>query len=351
MCTLHTMILQRRVVSEASARHARHGGRALQEPYALLRVRQLLLDTDSSAGLWRAAVQSWSSAVTEFSSTTVGTTVGTTVDISSERPYSTALGMLRTERLHSGTVSNSISRSSSIAGGLSQQRAPRHDRLLLDRPEDMIKDTFLQGAFQQHVEKSLCFEHYKFLAEAMAYSNTTYRNPKQQFKAYLEVIARSVVPRAVYQVHLSNDTRNKLLHYKSAKEFQQINPESRRLVFKKACAEVSEMQLTVYAHHTLSRAHLVHVYCSTLAFTADIPIILSHRLQLLQHTRTASDETTHPTCCAQQLDDTLMSSFRHTQQYRTACLMQQREDGLEEYARLEQLELTPVAPSFDFMSI
>jgi putative component of membrane protein insertase Oxa1/YidC/SpoIIIJ protein YidD len=31
-----------------------------------------------------------------------------------------------------------------------------------------------------------------------------------QFKAYLEVIATSVVPRAVYQVNLSNDTRNEV---------------------------------------------------------------------------------------------------------------------------------------------
>jgi hypothetical protein len=44
-----------------------------------------------------------------------------------------------------------------------------------------------------------------------------------------------------------------------------------------------------------------------------------------------------------------MSSFRNTQQYRTACLMQQREDGIEEYARLEQLGLTPSAQTFGFM--
>jgi hypothetical protein len=31
--------------------------------------------------------------------------------------------------------------------------------------------------------------------------------------------------------------------------------------------------------------------------------------------------------------------------------MQQREDGLVEYARLEQLGLTPAAPTFGFMSI
>jgi hypothetical protein len=130
--------------------------------------------------------RSWSTAVTELSFMTVGTTVGTPVGgsdnsfvSSSERPYSSALG-LRSERLYSTSASNS--RRSSIAGGLSQQRAHPHDRLLLDRPEDMINDSFLHGAFQEHVEKSLCYEHYKFLAEAMAYSSATYRNPKQQVR-------------------------------------------------------------------------------------------------------------------------------------------------------------------------
>jgi hypothetical protein len=144
----------------------------------------MILDTN-----WYSR-RSWSSAVLELSSTPVGATVGATVGtavensfISSERPYSSALGMLRlSDRLNSSGIasSSSVSRSSSIAGGLSHKRAHPRDRLLLDRPEDMINDTFLHGAFQEHVEKSLCYENYKFLAEAMAYSNTTYRSPKQQ---------------------------------------------------------------------------------------------------------------------------------------------------------------------------
>jgi hypothetical protein len=49
-----------------------------------------------------------------------------------------------------------------------------------------------------------------------------------------------------------------------------------------------------------------------------------------------------------QIDETLMSSFRETQQYRAACLEQKRQDGIAEFNRLHQLGLTPAAPSSRF---
>jgi hypothetical protein len=76
----------------------------------------MLLDTN-----WYSR-RSWSNAVTELSSTTVGTTVGTTVDnsfTSSERPYSSALGKLRTDRLHNifaQLVTASAEAAASLAG-------------------------------------------------------------------------------------------------------------------------------------------------------------------------------------------------------------------------------------------
>jgi hypothetical protein len=126
----------------------------------------------------------WSASSTELGTTLSGSNNSL---VCHEGHYSNVMTM-RSDRAYIGSSSSekgmgTAARSSSmsqLAGGLSQQQQFQHDRLLHDRPEDMICSLDLNNAFREHIERSLCFESYKFLAEAMTYAKSLYDSPEDQ---------------------------------------------------------------------------------------------------------------------------------------------------------------------------
>ncbi|KAG5181703.1 hypothetical protein JKP88DRAFT_246072 [Tribonema minus] len=96
---------------------------------------------------------------------------------------------------------------------------------------DMIQVPALNVAFAAHVERCLCYESYKFLAESMAYTSSAFEDPEEQYAAFEKVVATCIAVNSTFEI----------MKYRDETIFILLEPEARRTIFKEAAAEVARM--------------------------------------------------------------------------------------------------------------
>ncbi|KAG5177950.1 hypothetical protein JKP88DRAFT_248410 [Tribonema minus] len=108
----------------------------------------------------------------------------------------------------------------------------------------IMKSPALNAAFAVHVERCLCYESYRFLADAMEYTSNTFDTPQEQARSHHQIRSGSILHAAFNKIvttYIIVNSTFEVLDVRDQAVFIALDAEKRRTVFRPVAAEVARL--------------------------------------------------------------------------------------------------------------